>query len=59
MRVNVLKTALVALLLHGVFTVAVPYSILRLTATAGAFPVGFSVLDHAGRQNSEIWILAR
>ena len=32
MRVNVLKTALVALLLHGVFTVAVPYSILRLTA---------------------------
>ena len=30
-----------------------------LTAIAGAFRVGFSVLDHAGRQNSEIWIFAR
>ena len=32
MRSAVLKTALVALFLHGLFTVAVPYSILRVTA---------------------------
>lgn len=35
MRFTELKTILIALLLHGVFTVAVPYSILQLTAQLG------------------------